>query len=135
MLESFGSAVQYFNPHPKGKLVNDCVKRALTLATGKSYQEISLALNRYKKITNSKSFNSRKNVKEFIEKELGYKKLSFPAVAGMPRMNGYIFTKKYPKGKYILNMAKHLVTCVDGKLYDTFDSSDKCVYSAWVVKE
>ena len=47
----------YYNPHPQGKRVKDCLKRALTLATGK-----------------------------------------------------------------------------DGVLHDTWDSRDRCVYNAWVVK-
>lgn len=28
---------QYFNAHPKGKRVGDCVKRAITKATGMDY--------------------------------------------------------------------------------------------------
>lgn len=63
-----------------------------------------------------------------------YKKLSFPAEKGKPRMNGKRFSQEFSKGSYILNMARHLSCCVDGIIYDTWDCSDKCVYTAWKVK-
>ena len=92
---------QYNNPHPKGKLVGDCVKRAIALATGKDYLEIQRDLNKLKKLTGCDTFNSNKNYKHYIEKVLNCKKLSFPAIAGEPRMDGYSFCIKFPKGKYI----------------------------------
>lgn len=124
---------RFYNPHPQQKLVADCVKRSLTLATGKDYKQVSLELNRLKKEIGAKEFNSTENWKEFV-KRLGWKKLSFPAIKDQPRMNGYTFTEKYPKGTYLLRMAGHLVTVKDGVLYDTWDSRDKCVYNAWRVE-
>ena len=124
---------QFYNPHPQQKRVRDCVKRALTLATGKDYKQVSLELNRLKKETGAKEFNSNENWKEYV-KRLGWEKLSFPAIKGQPRMNGHTFTENYPMGTYLLRMAGHLVTVKDGVLYDTWDSRDKCVYNAWKVK-
>lgn len=124
---------EYYNPHPKGLRVGDCVKRAFTKVLDMDYKEVSLALNRFKKTTGAKKFNSNNNWKPFIKK-LGWKKLSFPAVMGEQRMNGYSFCKAYPKGKYVLRMAKHLSSCVDGVIYDTWDCREKCVYNAWEVK-
>lgn len=125
---------KYENVNPKGKLVRDCVKRAITKATGKSYEEVSLELNRYKKITKCEKFNDNKNWKAYVENVLNGKKLSFPAIAGEPRMNGYEFCKKYNKGIYILRMSKHLSVCIDGVVYDTWDCREKCVYNAWEIK-
>lgn len=31
-------------------------------------------------------------------------------------------------------MAKHLSCCIDGKINDIWDCSDKCVYNAWKIK-
>jgi len=123
----------YFNPHPQGKRVNDCVKRAFVAATGKSYHEIKLEVNRIKKITKEKDFNSKKNYKYYVEKILKGVKISFPARLGEPRMTGKKFVKLYSKGIYILNLAHHLVTVVDGQILDTWDSSDKCVYNCWKI--
>ena len=124
----------YNNPHPKGKSVGDCVKRAITIATGKDYMEVQRELNRLKKITGCQKFNERGNFKYYIEKILKCNKISFPAIQGHGRMNGSIFTMTYPKGTYILRMAGHLSCCIDGVINDTWDCSEKCVYVAWEVK-
>lgn len=125
---------QFCNVHPQGKLVPDCVKRAISKASGMDYHEVSLELNRHKKITGASKFNLDKNWKSYIENVLNGRKLSFPAVAGKPRMNGERFCIAYPKGSYILNMAGHLSCCIDGIIYDTWDCTSKCVYTAYEIK-
>lgn len=124
---------QYYNAHPKGLLVRDCVKRAISKAAGMDYHEVQLALNRYKKITGAKAFNSDRNPDKYVVNVLKAVKLSFPAKRGVPRMNGERFCKAYPKGSYILNMAGHWSCCVDGVIYDTWDCSEKCVYTAFKI--
>lgn len=124
---------EYLNLHPQGKRVGDCVKRAIAKAANMDYKEVSLGLNRHKKITGAKTFNSDWNWLSYIENVLGGKKMSFPAVKGQKRMNGERFCKAYPKGSYVLQMANHLTACVDGVIYDTWDCSEKCVYRAWKI--
>lgn len=121
----------YYNAHPEGKRVGDCVKRAITVVTKMDYHTVQLELNRYKKVTGAKKFNERKNCGEYVEKVLHMEKLSFPAQAGVHRMNGYSFAKSFPNGRYILNMAGHWTACVDGVIYDTWDCREKCVYTAY----
>ena len=118
----------YYNPHPEGKEVNDCVKRSLTKATGKDYKEIQLELNRYKKITKAKTFNERKNWVPFVEKVIKAKKLS-----GYLNMKIGEFCKENPKGTYIIKCRKHTVTVVDGKIYDTWNSTFKAINRVWEV--
>lgn len=122
---------KYLNVNPQGKHVGDCVKRALTTATGLPYDVISLALNRYKKKNGAKSFNEwNENVVPFMEERLGAEKKSFPAVKGMKRMDGETFCKMYSKGNYVLQFANHVSACIDGVIYDTWNPSSKCVYTA-----
>lgn len=123
----------FYNPHPQQKIVGDCVKRAITKASGKTYQEVSNELNRVKRAQGARAYNSNSVWREYIEKHLYGKKMSFPAEKGKPRMNGARFCKAYPKGAYILNMAGHLSCCYDGVLYDTWDCSEKCVYTAYEI--
>jgi hypothetical protein len=79
------------------------------------------------------------NLPEFLNrdaKELGViRRLEFPAVKGKPRMTGEAFCKKHPKGNFILRMAHHVAAVEDGVLLDNFDSSSKCVYIAWEMRE
>lgn len=124
---------KYFNAHPKGLSVGDCVKRAITVAAQMDYMEVQRELNRYKKVTGAKAFNSDYNPHKYVENVLHGVKLSFPAEKGKPRMNGQRFCESYKKGRYILNMAGHWSCCVDGVIYDTWDCSDKCVYTAYKV--
>lgn len=124
---------KYFNAHPKGLSVGDCVKRAITVAAQMDYMEVQRELNRYKKVTGAKAFNSDYNPHKYVENVLHGVKLSFPAEKGKPRMNGQSFCESYKKGRYILNMAGHWSCCVDGVIYDTWDCSDKCVYTAYKI--
>ena len=124
---------QFFNAHPKGLIVGDCVKRAISKAANMAYHQVQLELNRYKKITGDKSYNSGYNPHKYVENILHGVKLSFPAQKGKPRMNGKRFCKEYPRGNYILNMAGHWSCCVDGVIYDTWDCSEKCVYTAYKI--
>lgn len=124
---------EFYNPHPQQKMVGDCVKRALTKASGLTYQEVSNELNRIKREKGASSYASNSVWMHYVDNNLHAKKISFPAEKGKPRMNGARFCEEYPKGVYILNMAKHLSCCVDGILYDTWDSSDKCVYNAYEI--
>ena len=121
----------YLNLHPKGKLVGDCVKRAIAGATGMDYMEVARQLNRAKKITHCDVFNERRNIRYYLLEVLHTTELKFPAVKGTSRMNGKRFSQMFPDGRYILNMAGHLSCCVNGTIYDTWDCSDKCVYSAY----
>lgn len=121
----------YLNLHPKGKLVGDCVKRAIAGATGIDYMEVARQLNRAKKITHCDVFNEKKNIRYYLLEVLHTTELKFPAVKGVSRMNGKRFSQMFPNGRYILNMAGHLSCCVNGIIYDTWDCSDKCVYSAY----
>lgn len=123
----------YLNLNPKGKLTGDCVKRAISKAANMDYMEVSRELNRYKKVTGAKSFNSDYNPHKYVENVLKGKKLSFPAIKGQKRMNGERFCKTFPKGSYILTMAGHWSCCVDGIIYDTWDCSEKCVYTAYKI--
>ena len=121
----------FYNAHPEGKRVGDCVKRAITLVAEMDYHQVQLELNRFKKVTGARSYNSGHNPHKYCEQVLKMEKMSFPAEAGVARMNGDRFTRAYPKGRYILNMAGHWTACVDGKIYDTWDCRDKCVYTAY----
>lgn len=124
---------QYLNVHPKGLIVGDCVKRAITTAAQMDYMEVQRELNRYKKITGAQSFNSDYNPHRYVENVLHARKLSFPARRGQKRMTAGNFSALHPTGRYILNMAGHWSCCVNGVIYDTWDCSDRCVYTAYEI--
>ena len=123
----------YYNAHPKGLSVGDCVKRAICKAANMDYMEVQRELNRYKKVTGASAYNTDHNPHKYVENVLHGVKMSFPAKAGKKRMTPEQFCKDYPTGNYILNMAGHWSCIVDGVIYDTWDCSDRCVYTAYKV--
>ncbi len=124
---------RYSNPHPEGKHVTDCVVRAITIAVEGDYLEVRKHLNRIKKELKETSYKNRKFMNKYTKLN-GWKKISFPAIKGQPRMRGTDFVKLYPKGTYILKLAKHVVAVVDGVYLDTWDCTEKMIYNAWEVK-
>lgn len=122
---------EYYNANPKGLNVGDCVKRAISKASNISYRDVSLALNRYKKVTGASKFNSNENYKNYLTEVLHAKKETYQAIKGEDRMSGYTFAKTHPTGRYVLRMARHLTACVDGVIYDTWNCLGKCVYMSW----
>lgn len=118
---------KYYNPHPKGLSVDDCVKRAIVAVTGYDYAVVQRELNEYKKVTGAKSFNSIKNLR-YVEDVLKATKVSFSK-----EMTAEEFCKKHPCGRYILDMDEHWSACVDGYIYDTWDCSKKTVNFAYEV--
>ena len=73
---------RYYNAHPKGLIVGDCVKRAISKAANMDYTEVQRELNRYKKVTGAKAFNSDYNPHKYVENMLHGVKMSFPAIKG-----------------------------------------------------
>lgn len=118
---------KYYNPHPKGLSVDDCVKRAIVVVTGMDYAVVQRELNEYKKVTGAKSFNSIKNL-HYVEDVLKATKVSFNK-----EMTAKEFCKKYPKGRYILDMDEHWSACVDGCIYDAWDCSQEKVNFAYEI--
>ncbi len=129
MIETY----KFCNPHPQGKLLGDCVKRAICLAESSDYHETQINLNRLKRELHLKKYNESGVWKEYFLRH-GYNKISFPAVKDEKRMDGYSFAESHPTGSYILRMSHHLTACVDGVILDTLDCRSKCVYNAYKVR-
>lgn len=118
---------KYYNPHPKGLSTDDCVKRAIVVVTGLDYSKVQRELNEHKMVTGAKSFNSIKNLR-YVEDVLKAKKITFQS-----KMTVEEFCKKYPRGRFILDMDEHWSACVDSCIYDTWDCSKKTVNFAYEV--
>ena len=116
---------EYFNPHPKGLLVGDCVKRAIVAVTSEPYQVVARSLNAFKKQTGVEKFNDYPNPQEYVQKCLGAHELTCDPISVAD------FCKKHPRGKYILETARHWTACINGIIYDTWDPSDELVETVY----
>jgi hypothetical protein len=119
----------YYNPNPLKKKTGDCVVRAICKATGEDWDAVfgklcMLGLE-FKSMPNSDTC-----WKTYLERN-GFIKHSISVKKGSKRPTVESFAKDNPSGTYILRVANHIVTCHDGKYYDTWDSGDKSLYGYW----
>lgn len=128
--EDYDAIYNYNNPHPKKLIVGDCVKRAFTIATGKTYQEVSRELNRLKKVTRAKVFNNNKNWEAYLN-QFNWKRVN--SKDGNRNIRAFEFAKRYPTGTYFLRVRRHTMTMINGVIQDTWDSRNEVVYRAWRV--
>lgn len=108
------------------KRAADCTVRALMKLLGvtweEAYDELCKQGRRLKRMTNET---------ECVYAALagyGYVKRSISVGKGSKRPTVASFAADHPKGHYLLNVANHVVACVDGHYYDSWDCGDKCLY-------
>ena len=117
---------KYYNAHPTGRSTDDCVKRAITITSGMDYKKVQRELNAFKKVTGAKTFNSDNNPHHYVEDVLGAQKITLS-----DKISANQFCKEFSKGRYILDMAEHWSCCVDGVIYDTWDTGNEAVNFAY----
>lgn len=132
---------------PKG-VTNDCQVRALALASAVGWESAWRELYERQGIRKACHFILIESLKEMANKThspgsmnyIGFygfdvtQELSFPAKKSQKRTTVESFCKKYKKGRFILQVANHVVAVRDGEFFDTGDCSHSCVYKAWEIE-
>lgn len=121
-------AFKNYNPNPQNNLVIDCTVRAISKATGQSWDEtyIGLAVQGYE----SKDMPNSNFVWGQYVKKLGFRKASLPNTCP----DCYTvkqFCVDHPRGTFLLATGNHVVAVVDGDYYDTWDSGDEIPVYFW----
>jgi len=115
---------KFYNANARGKFVNDCTIRAISLAEGKTwdetYDELSEIAQRNGIILDDVNFidpllDSRYRRTCFREKTVGE------------------FAEEHPMGVYLITMNGHITCCMNGVIYDTFDCRDRYIKCVWRV--
>ena len=114
----------YYNPNPKGNHIRDCVIRALTIALDCNWQSAFLQLMLF--AYNMKDMPSSNAVWGSLLRSRGYKQYVLPSDCP------YCYTVRNfcidnPRGLYVLATGTHVVSIIDGKYYDSWDSGDQIV--------
>ena len=112
----------FYNPNPDGNLVGDCVIRAISRATGQTWEQT------FKGVTDTafkmKDMPSSNYVWAAYLKHRGFVKHVIPDSCP----DCYTvrdFAEEHPRGTYILGTGTHVVTVVDGNYYDSWNSGDE----------
>ena len=108
----------------------DCVVRAISVTTGKSWQEVyDLLCAKGRKLQCMP--NAKPTWKEVL-RDLGFVLHSIKVERGSKRPTAATFTKSI-KGMMIVQTAHHLIGCKGGDVYDSWDSSETPAYSYWIL--
>ena len=111
----------YANPNPRGRRTDDCVIRAVSLATGQDWDTTytMVSLTGYA----MDDMPSMNHVWRAYLKGIGYKRATIPNTCpDCYTVND--FAEDNPNGTYILGCGTHAVCVKNGRTYDTFDSRE-----------
>lgn len=126
---------KYYQPNKKDlkDKYGDCVIRALTKALNMEWLQVfdeMQPISREMQVP----FNCRPCYEKYMESK-GLKYTGISNKKGTKRPTVETFAKDHKAGTYILRVARHLVTVVDGIYYDTWDSGGKSLYGYWEVSK
>lgn len=127
---------EYTNPHPEdSKKVGDCTIRAICIATGKDwltvYDELAaLGREQLAPMTDMKTITAyMENIAEKVPAIVKKKRVTANNLARLQQQS----TDEHDS-IHVIRTAHHLATVRDGKLRDTWDSSDRAGYIIWKIK-
>lgn len=112
------------NENPYGKLVDDCVIRALATALGVSWDDAAYLL--FLEQCNQKDLQNANTVWGQVLQSKGFIKRNLPCT----NHSCYTireFTLAHPKGIYVVGDGSHAVAVIDGHYVDNYDSGDRNV--------
>ena len=119
----------YYNPNPAGKSISDCTVRALAKALGQSWEETytGLALEGFVKgdLPNADS------VWGAYLRAHGFSRRLLPDTCPDCYTVSQ-FAEDHPYGTFVLSMpGRHVVTVMDGVIYDSWDSGNEVPTYYW----
>lgn len=111
-----------YNPNPFGRRTIDCAVRAVARALGWSWDRayLEILLEGYRQ----KDMPSQNRVWGAVLRRNGFKRGEVPRYC----RDCYTvadFARDRPRGVYVLPVEGHVVTVIDGRLYDTFNSASE----------
>ena len=116
------------NPNPNGQYVEDCVVRAIAIATNRSWDDIFVHICLQAYIM--KNMPSVNKVWGNYLTMIGFSK--FPVLDRCPDCYTIRdFCLDNPIGTFILATGSHVVAVIDGDYYDAWDSGDELPTSVW----
>lgn len=119
-------AFKYVNVNPSGAKTDDCVTRAISLASGLDYYEVQEKL-----VLTSKLFGcdrlTRSCYQNLLEYVLGYT----PVYCRGMTVDEFCY--EYPYGTYLIRMKGHITCVINGVINDIWDCGDLKCDKAWFV--
>lgn len=118
----------FYNPNPAGKIVEDCVFRALSIVLEMDWRDVYIRLSEIGLMESDRPDANLVWGKMLIEN--GFKRHAIPN--SCPQCyTVYQFAIDHPKGVYVLATGTHVIALIDGIYYDTMDSGDYVPIYYW----
>lgn len=118
----------HLNPNPNGAYVEDCVIRAIAIATNRSWDEVAIYL--FLQAFIMKNMPSVNKVWGTYLISIGFRQYQLPNTCP----DCYTvrdFCMDNPYGIFILATGSHVIAVIDGNYYDAWDSGDELPTSVW----
>lgn len=122
---------QKFNANPKGLKSADCVIRAISKATGDSWEETYKGLFELS-MKMKRVFNEKQVYEKYLEQK-GWVKQKMPRHSDNTRFTVGELVDDYVYGPMIISVAHHLTFAEDRVLYDTWNCGRKSVGNYWTI--
>lgn len=129
--------------YPSVKRQNDCVTRAIAIATSLPYQVVADgidALGRVERVTRGRKSAGRSTSQSGVYKPTTRKYMARIGWKWTPTMGigtgctVHLKASELPKGRLVVNCSKHIVAVIDGVIHDIYNPSrggTRCVYGYW----
>lgn len=122
----------YYNANPKNRITTDCVIRAISTATDIPYNQVVMGLAEMQCQTGYDEADVTLIDKYLSSK--GWTKHKQPRKEDNTKYTGKDFCLRMANKhvRYVANIGgHHIVAIVNGKVYDTWDSTDGCIGNYW----
>ena len=120
---------KYYNANPKGRITCDCVARAICTALNKPYKYILMEMIELS-IETGYEYTDGKLIDKYLNSK-GWTKNKQPRKSDNTKFTGEEFAKLF-KGTCVANIGGHHMVCIkDGKVHDTWNSTDGCIGNYW----
>jgi hypothetical protein len=125
------STFHFFNANPKNRVTGDCTFRAISTALRQSWEQTVKEMCEMS-IETGYACNDKKGIERYL-KSKGWIKHSQPRKADNTKYTGKEFCERardYENYVAIIG-GHHIVAIIDGKVWDTWDSTDGCIGNYW----
>jgi len=117
---------KYWNENVEGKHIGDCVTRAITLASGLSYNKVQEKLFYTGKLLECDPL-CVECYDFLLTKYLDFDRL-YPLNETL-----WEFSSKHTRGMYLVRSRGHISVLLDNCVYDTWDCRDMVLTTAWKI--
>lgn len=119
---------RYYNANPRSRNVNDCTVRAISLATGRTWDATYEELTKYAQ-AQAIMPDDVVHIDEYLRRR-------YDLVCDCEGLQITVeeFVKRHPYGIFLITMAGHITCSINGVIYDTFDPSSRFIWEAYRVK-